>query len=345
MNTNRTDGGRRASIAESWTVYNAAVIEAARVRSAEVRPEHLLLGLLAQGGSVAAVLGAQGITLAAARQAARELEDSDMERVGIRLPENLRPSPIPAQRIATGQDLGSIPASAAADEILTRARSAAPQAIARALLDTEQGMPARILTHMGADIPALRRSLHGESGRLGEPDAPAGQQAPSQGRLEHTDRHARWGLDRAITVEHFVSASPDHLAGLLSDPRRLAAWAAPEGEVDEVLPDGVIWRAGKRAHRLRWRLEEGAGPNRPEEASAPRLLWVCEVLSGRHDGEAVVVNDLELRPAPGGTMLRLTRGLRPRGLVGSVLMALNWRFVRLGMRHTLAHIARAAAEA
>lgn len=336
MNADRAPGGGRASIAEGWTLYIAAVIEAARVRSAEVRPEHLLLGLLAQGGPVAALLGAQGITLAGARQAAMELDDSDMERVGIRLPESLRPAPVLAQRIATGQDLGQVPAFPAVEEMLSTTRSAQPHAVACALLEAEQGVPARILTRLGADIPALRQSLRREPDAM---EAPAGRRAHLRTSPERTERYARWGLDRAITVEHFISVPPRDLADLLADPRRLATWAAPEDEIVEILPDGAVWRAGKRAHHLRWRLEE------TQEPRVRRVLWVCEILSGRHDGETVVVNDLELAPAPGGTMLRLTRGLHPRGPVGAALMALNWRFVRHGMRHTLAYAARAAAEA
>ena len=54
------------------TWLEAMHAEAARLRHREVEPEHMLLGLLAQGGTAAAVLAAQGVTLARARAAIKE---------------------------------------------------------------------------------------------------------------------------------------------------------------------------------------------------------------------------------------------------------------------------------
>ena len=74
------------------TWVNAAWSEAARLRHRQIEPEHLLLGLIAQGGRAAAILGAHGVTLARARTAVDALADADLARVGIRLPEGMRPA-------------------------------------------------------------------------------------------------------------------------------------------------------------------------------------------------------------------------------------------------------------
>ena len=80
------------------TWVNAAWSEAARLRHRQIEPEHLLLGLIVQGGRAAAILGAHGVTLARARTAVDALADADLARVGIRLPEGLRPAAGPMGR-------------------------------------------------------------------------------------------------------------------------------------------------------------------------------------------------------------------------------------------------------
>ena len=81
------------AVAHYLTWLEAMHAEAARLRHQEVEPEHMLLGLLAQGGTAAAVLAAQGVTLPRARAAIDEMADTDLARVGISLSDALRPSP------------------------------------------------------------------------------------------------------------------------------------------------------------------------------------------------------------------------------------------------------------
>ena len=62
------------------TWLSAMHAEAARLHHREIEPEHMLLGLLAQGGTAAAVLAAQGVTLTRARTAIEEMADMDLAR-------------------------------------------------------------------------------------------------------------------------------------------------------------------------------------------------------------------------------------------------------------------------
>ena len=99
------------------TWLEAMRTEAARLRHREVEPEHMLLGLLAQGGTAAAVLAAQGVTLARARAAVDEMTDTDLARVGISLFDTLRPVPIATEELAVraGEE---IPLSDAAAQLI-----------------------------------------------------------------------------------------------------------------------------------------------------------------------------------------------------------------------------------
>ena len=99
------------------TWLEATHAEAARLRHREVEPEHMLLGLLAQGGTAAAVLAGHGVTLAGARAAVDDMAHADLARVGINLPDALRPAPISVEEL-TAEAGGEIPLSDAAAEFI-----------------------------------------------------------------------------------------------------------------------------------------------------------------------------------------------------------------------------------
>ena len=107
------------------TWLSAMHAEAARLHHREIEPEHMLLGLLAQGGTAAAVLAAQGVTLTRARTAIEEMADMDLAR-GISLSDALRPAPIAAEEL-TAKAGGEIPLSdAAAESSTTRGLRSTP---------------------------------------------------------------------------------------------------------------------------------------------------------------------------------------------------------------------------
>ena len=314
------------------TWLSAMHAEAARLRHREVEPEHMLLGLLAQGGTAAAVLAARGVTLTRARAAIKEMADTDFARVGISLPDALRPEPISAEEL-TAEAGGEIPLSDTAAEFIDNkgtsfnSSAQALQALISSSTVSLQSPVVRLLAHCGVDVGYLRTEL----------SEIAGNEESSWGRYRMTDEYRGYGLDRVLSQERFISASAAQLSALLRDPDRLTWWALPRQQLVEVLSDGAVQRVEGRRRTvfLRWRLET---------AVDTRVTWSCTVVSGRRDGEVAFVKDLHLIEAPGGTRVRLVLAHRIWGRLGALLYPIVWRGTRLGLENTLTGIARAAAE-
>ena len=314
------------------TWLSAMHAEAARLHHREIEPEHMLLGLLAQGGTAAAVLATQGVTLTRARAAIDEMADTDLARVGISLSDALRPSPIAAEELATKEG-GEIPLSDAAAEFINNKGASfntsaqALQALISSSAASLQSPAIRLLAHCGVDIDYL----------LTELSEIAVDRESALGRYRMTDEYRRYGLDRELSQERFISAPVARLTALLSDPDRLTWWALPRQQLTEVLSDGAVQRVEgrRRTGFLRWRLETSVDI---------RVTWSCTVVSGRRDGEVAFVKDLHLIEAPGGTRVRLVLAHRTWGPLGALLYPIFWRGTRLGVENTLTGIARAAAE-
>jgi len=313
------------------TWLSAMHAEAARLHHREIEPEHMLLGLLAQGGTAAAVLAAHGVTLARARAAVDEMADTDLARVGIILSDTLRPAPIAAEEL-TAKEGGEIPLSDAAAEFIDdtgvsfNTSAQALQALISSSAVSLQSPAVRLLAHCGVDIDYLRTEL----------SEIAADKESARGRYRMTDEYREYGLDRVLSQERFISASVAQLVALLRDPDRLTWWALPRQQLVEVLSDGVVQRVEgrRRTGFLRWRLETSV---------AARVTWSCSVVSGPRDGEVASVCDLHLIEAPGGTRVRLVLAHRTWGRLGALLYPIVWRGTRLGLENTLAGIARAAA--
>ncbi|MDO4242562.1 MAG: SRPBCC family protein [Actinomyces sp.] len=309
------------------TWMNASTAETARLRHREIEPEHLLLGLLAQGGAAAALLGRHGVTLARARKAVDELADADLARVGIEVPEGLRPAPLPIGELAAGRARDSIPLSARA-EALVKAEHATSMAALVSLTASEHAAASRILEHLGVDLAGLRAQL----------DTAAREEGGVRSSTPRmTGEYARYGLDRVLSMERFISAPVEQVAALLADPARLAQWAVDGDQVVERLDDGLLERNRTRRGTVlvRWRLED---------RGQDRVIWSCTLANGRYDGETRIVRDIELAEAPGGTLVRLHLAHRTVGLLGKFIYRIVWRWTRMGLANTLTAIARAAAE-
>ena len=314
------------------TWLSAMHAEAARLHHREIEPEHMLLGLLAQGGTAAAVLAAQGVTLTRARAAIDEMADTDLARVGISLSDVLRPSPIAAEEL-TAKEGGEIPLSDAAAEFINNKGASfntsaqALQALISSSAASLQSPAVRLLAHCGVDVDYLRTEL----------SEIAVDRESALGRYRMTDEYRRYGLDRELSQERFISAPVAHLTALLSDPDRLTWWALPRQQLTEVLSDGAVQRVEgrRRTGFLRWRLETSVDT---------RVTWSCTVVSGCRDGEVAFVKDLHLIEAPGGTRARLVLAHRTWGPLGALLYPIFWRGTRLGLENMLTGIARAAAE-
>lgn len=322
------------------TWVNAAWSEAARLRHRQIEPEHLLLGLIAQGGRAAAILGAHGVTLARARTAVDALADADLARVGIRLPEGLRPEPLSASDLIAGPGSGEIPMSQAATELVdTVGRGAGDPGlrVLLALTARPQTPIARLVDYCGADAAVLCADAARAEAELSELSELSESSESTAHRYRLTDEYASYGLDRVLSQERFVSVPAADLAALLSDPAGLTQWAVPREELVELRADGVVQRVDGRRQRgrVRWRLEK---------TSPGRIVWSCTAASGPHDGEVLLVRDLRLAEAPGGARLRLILAHRTWGRFGPIVYWFSWRWIRLGVAQMLTGIARAAAE-
>lgn len=98
-------------------LMNASWLEAVREHRAELDNEHLLLGLVASGGTPAAVLGTHGVTLVGARRAVVRVRAERLRGIGIDAAE------VPARPVRditglTAGDIGRLPMSRAAENVL-----------------------------------------------------------------------------------------------------------------------------------------------------------------------------------------------------------------------------------
>ena len=193
---------------------------------------------------------------------------------------------------------------------------------------------ARLVDYCGADVAVLYADAARAEAELSELSESSEATAH---RYRLTDEYASYGLDRVLSQERFVSAPAADLAALLSDPAGLTQWAVPREELVELCADGVVQRVDGRRQRgrVRWRLEE---------TSPGRIVWSCTAASGPHDGEILLVRDLQLAEAPGGARLRLILAHRTWGRFGPIVYWFSWRWTRLGVAQMLTGIARAAAE-
>lgn len=145
---------RNTAARSRWQAYSvllAADEEAARAGHAEVDVDHLLLGLLATGGTAARALSAAGLDLGAARRAQVAVQQEDLAALGVTADV---PPPASGRTYATGtaglrwsdrarRALAELPDSASDTGLLT------------AVLADEQGPARRLLARAGIDAAAV----------------------------------------------------------------------------------------------------------------------------------------------------------------------------------------------
>lgn len=322
---------RSTTMSHYSTWMSASMAEAARLRHREIEPEHLLLGLIAQGGIAARLLGSHGVTLARARAAVDELADADLATVGIHLPDGLRPAPLSPADLHTGTDHGRLRLSSGSEALVERGSGPTTTSLeALRALTSGNGPASRLLQHLEVDLTDLRLELETAGAQGAAPADPHG------GRPRTTQDYAAYGLDRVLCAERFVSAPPSELAALLGDPESLRLWAVSGQDVVEQRDDGIVERQTSRRGTvlMRWRLED---------RQEGRVVWSCTMASGRYDGTTGFVRDIRLVAAPGGTLVHLSLAHRTFGRLGPVAYRLSWRWTRLGLEHALISIARAVA--
>lgn len=313
-----------------WSWISYARHEAGRLQHPEIDIDHLLLGLLAQGGEAAALLGTHGVTLANARRAMYEVSAADLATLGIdatAIPASLQSPGQEAQRLA---NLGDIPLSGQAQQFAADRRNDSSTSLSalRSLLETEGGTPMRILAHLDVDTERLHADLatH-DGGHLRSP----GVTKVDRGLLPETP-------SGALCLRRFISAPPVLVHAVLADPGMLTGWAALPTEVREQRLDGIVsmHRSRNRSRHLdlRWRhLELGTDV----------VCWVKTILTGPYDGQTHSYDSFVLRPAPGGCELTFTRAYRVWRLSGRLLHPVTRRLTGIGMVNAFGAIARTVA--
>jgi len=306
----------------------AAWREAARLRHPEIDLDHLYLGLLAQGGPAAQLLGGHGITLASARQAVRDLTAEELASLGIDAQAVLQPPPRSTTQLHHGA-VGDIPLSERSRELAGTARSVRTNsATLRALLDEPSGRVRRLLTWNGADPDAVRTGTHDHgserrSTELVEAD-PALLPRPSQ----------------AVRYRQYISATPADVADVIADPDVLTSWAVKPEDVIGCDGQALLTRHGRgsTAMTLRWMVHRSTGPD------GPVVIWRQAITGGPQDGQPLACDRFDLHPqGPGSEVIR-TRGFRTRRPLGRLLGPVTARLTGLGMPVTLQNIAYAVAD-
>ncbi len=316
------------SIHHLWTWQMAAWREAARLSHPEIDLDHLYLGLLAQGGSAAQLLGGHGITLASARQAVGDLTVDELARLGIDAQAVLQPPPRPTTQLYHGA-VGEIPLSERAREFGVTARSVRTNlATLRALLDEPSGRVRRLLTLGGADPDAVRTGTHGDGSDCGSAE------------LVEADPDLLPRPHLAVRYRQYVSAAPADVAGVIADADVLSSWAVEPQDVVEREGQAVLTRHGRgsRTMTLHWTVERSIGPD------GPVVTWRQTITGGPHDGEPMAYDRFDLRPQGSGSEVIRTRGLRTWRLVGRLLAPVTARLAGLGMPVVLQNVAYAVAD-
>ncbi len=138
----------------------AARSEAILSRHLRIEETDLLLGLLAQGGQVAQLLGARGVSLVRARQGAADLDDTDLAQVGVRLPEGLRPPRLGADHAVAAAHADPQLAPGTKEVVYERRGKVRTDLQAlQVMVGREQSGTVRLLRHLGVDLERLRARL------------------------------------------------------------------------------------------------------------------------------------------------------------------------------------------
>ncbi|WP_194949582.1 SRPBCC family protein [Actinomyces trachealis] len=308
----------------------AARSEALLARHLQIEELDLFLGLLAQGGEVAQTLGAHGVSLARARQAAAELDDADLAAVGIKVAPGLRPTRLRGAAAVTGQEADLDLSDAATQFVFERqGKVRSDRMTLRSLLNPPTSSTARLLTSLGVPVADLLTTVE--------------QMAPSRDRVVQDvpvpQNYRQQGLQRALRCRRFVSAPPERLQRLVARSELLPQWLLGDSQVAELGEGHLVVSLQGRQGRSRGQLELRLCQEQPG-----LLAWEQYVHGVRYSGDLAGVHSLRLAPAPGGTLVELTRVTRGFGRLGWLVAPVSHRLFRLAVCNQLIMLAALAAD-
>ncbi|WP_433700778.1 Clp protease N-terminal domain-containing protein [Nocardiopsis sp. CA-288880] len=204
-------------------IDEAASREAARAGRYEVGFEHLLLGILVNGGPGARLLMNAGVNLSEGRSAIDGILREDLALLGIDVPV---PPP------SGGGRPGLLPLNPRLEEIeLDCPWSGGDAALLAALIDDEGGRVRRLLDQLGVDTDKFRRDLDEPVEALETPE-------PSSADGSHADGQPTEGW-ACTTYDLEVPVSAERVWELVSDPGRRGEWD-PSDVPSRQLGGGVV---------------------------------------------------------------------------------------------------------
>ncbi|MFL1380360.1 MULTISPECIES: Clp protease N-terminal domain-containing protein [unclassified Nocardiopsis] len=289
-------------------IQGAASREAARAGHPEVGFEHLLLGVLVNGGPGARLLMDAGVDLAGARAGIDALLAEDLALLGI-------DAALPAPSASPAEGAAMLPLAPRLQELVDdRPSAGGDRALLAALIGDGGGRVRRLLERLGVDADDLD---------LDVPECPAGGARPSAaGGFE-----AQGWENTLYDLE--VPVPAERLWALLSDPERRGEWDTA-GTPARHLGGGVVELA----------LRHGS----PVRESITRRVEGREVTWAREEGEGTAPRALKIviEPLEGRARLHLSLGW-PNALRGRLANRMVRWIARQQLRLHAQAIAQAAA--
>ncbi|GAA4693221.1 hypothetical protein GCM10025781_08250 [Kocuria gwangalliensis] len=269
--------------------------EAARAREPYIDLDHLLIGLIAAGGPAAQALSQHDITLSSARTAAGAVQADAVAQLGVDVHVLPASTPRPVSEL-NYDDAGDVPSAKRVQRLLdSLGMRVTERDLLRALLAEPSGTIREMIEHTGADPKAVMADV--------EDAADWTTPTPRRARTVESQAHER---TVAVLLTHFIPADAPLVRSVAADPALAPQWLMlPEMEQQA---DGALagtWTKRARTSTLRLALTADA---------QDRVRWSDQWNDGPWGWY-----DLRLTPAEGGTMLTLTRAVRPLGLVGAAL--------------------------
>lgn len=275
--------------------------ETVRAQEPFIDLDHLLVGLIAAGGPAAQLLAQHGLDLNLARSAATAVHAESLAALGVDVHAL---APTPALRIdELNKHKAHVPMAERAHEMVKNLGNRATERdLLRALLTERSGTIRDLIERSDANLEAIYREVSAHSVWT--------TPIPHRNRIAETQAKT---LTAAVELTHFIPAAPHLVRSVAADPARaphcLMFPATTRLESDGILTTTVSTRG--RTRTLSVVLTE-------DESGYVR--W-----DDRWDEQPFGWHELRFSSVTGGTLLTLTRAVRPNGSLGAALAP----FIRL----------------
>ncbi|MDR1187586.1 MAG: SRPBCC domain-containing protein [Bifidobacteriaceae bacterium] len=299
------------------TLSRTAMEEASRCGQTDTDLEHLLEALAIDAGAAGEALRAQGVTLQAVRAAAQDQHADQMRAIGVTVP-------MPEPGAITFDQTHGYKWTPRAQAVFSRVeKNDKPRAlrdtsaaVLRELVAEPSGMITGLMTRLGASPDAILAHL--DQADAADPGRGIVQQPPVPRVPESLISPGQtWARRHA-----FVPTDPAEVWALLADPARMPDWDPVAGSVDlpaEPSParPGATWstrppHSHPDGKPLRMREPYRRREVRLAVAEEPRrIAWSMRHPDAKHPNAQRL--EIDLAPAPGGTLLTATIRFWPRG--------------------------------